>query len=111
MQIQDDVDFPDKEPKRSAGSLYDLIAPQHKKLKPGGEYNEMKLVVNHNHVEHWLNGVKIVAYEIGSDALNRLIHASKFKDNPDFGKSTDGLIMFQHHGQKVWFRNIKIKKL
>ena len=111
MQIQDDVDFPDKEPKRSAGSLYDLIAPQHKKLKPVGEYNEMKLIVNHNHVEHWLNGTKIVTYEIGSDELNQLIHASKFKDNPDFGKSTDGLIMFQHHGQKVWFRNIKIKRL
>ena len=111
MQIQDDVDFPDKEPKRSAGSLYDLIAPQHKTVKPVGEYNHMKLVVNGNHVEHWLNGTKVVSYEIGSQKLNDLIHNSKFKDNSDFGKSTDGLIMFQHHGQEVSFKNIRIRHL
>jgi len=110
-QIQDDVDFPDKEPKRSAGALYDLIAPQNKKLNPVGEYNHMKLLVHHNHVEHWLNGVKVVEYEIGSKKLNDLISTSKFKDNPEFGKSTDGLIMFQHHGQKVWFKDIKIRRL
>jgi len=111
MQILDDIDFNDKEPIRSAGSLYDLIAPQNKKLKPVGEYNEMKLVVNRGHVEHWLNDVKVVEYEIGSKKLNNLIGESKFKDNPDFAKSTDGLIMFQHHGQMVWFRNIKVRRL
>ena len=111
MQILDDIDFNDKAPIRSAGSLYDLIAPQNKKLKAVGEYNEAKLVVNKNHVEHWLNGTKVVEYAIGSDALNKLISGSKFKDNPEFAKSTDGLIMFQHHGQKVWFRNIKVRRL
>lgn len=111
MQIQDDIDFPDKEPKRSAGSLYDLMAPENKTLKPVGEYNHMKLVVNGSHVEHWLNGTKVVAYEVGSKKMNELIHNSKFKENPEFGKSEDGLIMFQHHGQEVSFKNIRIRRL
>ena len=111
MQIQDDVDFPDKEPKRSAGALYDLIAPQNKTLRPVGEYNHMRLVVDGNHVEHWLNGTKVVSYDIGSPKMNDLIRASKFKDNLNFGKSVDGLIMFQHHGQEVGFKNIRIRRL
>ena len=97
MQILDDINFDDKEPRRSAGSLYDLIAPENKKLKPVGEYNEARLVVNKTHVEHWLNGTKVVQYEIGSNNLNKLISGSKFQSNPDFAKSTNGLIMFQHH--------------
>jgi 3-keto-disaccharide hydrolase len=111
MQILDDINFNDKEPKRSAASLYDLITPQNKQLKPVGEYNQAKLVVKGNHVEHWLNGNKVLEYEMGSEAMNKLLRESKFKDNPNYGKSTDGLIMFQHHGQKVWFKNIRIKKL
>ncbi len=111
MQILDDIDFNDKEPKRSAGSLYDLIAPQNKHLKPVGEYNTARLLVNHGHVEHWLNGVKVVEYDLGSAQLNDLISKSKYKDNPKFAKSTSGHIMFQHHGQKVWLKNIKVKRL
>lgn len=111
MQILDDINFNDKDPKRSAGSLYDLIEPHDKVLKPVGEYNQAKLVVNKNHVEHWLNGKKVVEYEIGSDQLNSIIKNSKFKNNPQFAKSTNGLIMFQHHGQKVWFRNIRVRRL
>jgi hypothetical protein len=111
MQLLDDIDFNDKEPKRSAGSLYDLITPENKKLKPVGEYNQSRLVVNKGHVEHWLNGAKVVEYEIGSVDLNQLISNSKFNENPEFAKSTTGHIMFQHHGQKVWFKNIKIRRL
>ena len=111
MQILDDINFNDKEPKRSAGSLYDLITPQNKQLKPVGEYNLSKLLVNGNHVEHWLNGNKILEYEMGSDEMNKLLKESKFKNNPNYGKSMDGLIMFQHHGQKVWFKNIRIRRL
>lgn len=111
MQLLDDINFNDKEPKRSAGALYDLIAPQNKVLKPIGEYNEAKLVVKNNHVEHWLNNKKVVEYEIESAALNKLITESKFKSNPDFAKSTNGCIMFQHHGQKVWLRNVKVRRL
>jgi hypothetical protein len=111
MQILDDINFNDKAPVRSAGSLYDLIVPVNKTLKPIGEYNQAKLVVKGNHVEHWLNGVKVVEYENGSDEMNKLLKESKFKNNPGYGKSPDGLIMFQHHGQKMWFRNIRIRTL
>jgi hypothetical protein len=111
MQLLDDINFNDKEPKRSAGSLYDLIAPERKQLKPVGEYNTARLLVNNGHVEHWLNGVKVVTYELGSQKLNELINSSKYKDNPNFAKSTTGHIMFQHHGQKVWLRNIKVRRL
>ncbi len=111
MQILDDINFNDKDPKRSAGSLYDLITPRHKQLKPVGEYNLAKLIVKGAHVEHWLNGNKVLEYEMGSDEMNKLLKESKFKNNPNYGRSTDGLIMFQHHGQQVWFKNIRIRKL
>ena len=111
FQILDDIDFNDKAPIRSAGSLYDLIAPEGKVLKPVGEYNTAKLIVNNNHVEHWINGKRVVEYVIGSDELNELLSKSKFKDNPDYGKPEIGHIMFQHHGQKVWYKNIKVRKL
>ena len=111
MQILDDINFNDTAAIRSAGSLYDLIPPQHKKLKPIGEYNQARLIVKGNHVEHWINGIKVVEYENGSKEMTKMLAASKFKNNPDYGKSTNGLIMFQHHGQKVWLRNIKIRIL
>lgn len=111
MQLLDDINFNDKAPIRSAGSLYDLIVPVNKQLKPVGEYNESRLIVNNNHVEHWLNGTKVVEYQIGSPELNELISKSKFKNNPKFAKSTDGLIMLQHHGQKVWLKNVRVRRL
>lgn len=111
MQILDDINFNDKAPIRSAGSLYDLIAPEKKKLKPIGEYNQARLLVNKGHVEHWLNGEMVVSYESGSEELNRLIKNSKFSENPNFATSTSGHIMFQHHGQKVWLKNIKVRRL
>ncbi|GGB83551.1 3-keto-disaccharide hydrolase [Dyadobacter sediminis] len=111
MQLLDDVNFNDTAAIRSAGSLYDLIAPTNKTLKPVGQYNQARLIVNNNHVEQWLNGVKVVEYQIGSPQLNQLISSSKYKNNPKFAKSTNGLIMFQHHGQKVWLKNIKVRRL
>lgn len=111
MQILDDIHFNDTAAIRSAGSLYDLIIPVNKHLKPIGEYNEARLIVNGNHVEHWLNGNKVVEYENNSAAMNKMLAESKFKNNPGYGKSPNGLIMFQHHGQKVWLRKIKIRVL
>ena len=111
MQVLDDIGFNDKEPKRSAGSLYDLIAPKDKVLKPVGEFNTSRLVVKDNYVEHWLNGRKVVEYTIDSPELNALIKASKYKDVPGFAQYSDGYIMFQHHGQEMWYKNIKIRKL
>lgn len=111
MQLLDDVNFYDKEPKRSAGALYDLITPQNKTLRTIGEYNASKLVVQGDKVEHWLNGNKVVEYKMDSPDLNNLISKSKFKNIPSFGKSKNGHIAFQHHGQEFWFRNIKIREL
>ena len=113
MQILDDQKHADgKNPKTSAGALYDLIAPnQHKKLNPAGEWNTAKLVIKNNHVEHWLNGAKVVEYEWDSPEVRALIKESKFKDMKDFMKEKSGHIAFQHHGDTVWYRNIRIRRL
>lgn len=110
MQVLDDAGHNDgKESKTSAGSLYALVAPVGKALKPVGEYNQARLVKKGSHVEHWLNGKKIVEYELGSGALAKLIAESKFKDMPRFAKEGQGHIALQHHGQEVWFRNVRIR--
>jgi hypothetical protein len=111
FQLLDDIDFNDHATIRSAGSLYDLISPVNKQLKSVGEFNTARLLVDHGHVEQWINGIKVVEYELGSNELKDLITKSKYNSNPKFAKSTNGHIMFQHHGQKVWLKNIKIKRL
>jgi 3-keto-disaccharide hydrolase len=112
MQVLDDDKHADgQDPLTSAGSLYALIAPKNKKLKPVGEWNEARIIVRGNHVEHWLNGLKIVEYELGSPELNKLIAASKFKDWPRFGKEKSGHIVLQHHHDEVWYRNIRVRRL
>jgi hypothetical protein len=112
MQVLDDNGHPDgKDPKTSAGALYALAAPVGKVLKPVGEYNQAGLIKRGNHVEHWLNGKKIVEYELGSEAITQAIAASKFKSMPRFAQEGQGHIALQHHGQEVWFRNVRIKLL
>jgi len=112
MQVLDDHKHPDaKDPKTSAGSLYALIAPKNTRLKPVGEWNKVRLVVQGSHAEHWLNGVKVVEYELGSDPLNRLIVQSKFKDMPRFAKEKTGYLDLQHHGDEVWYRKIRVRRL
>ena len=112
MQVLDDSLHPDgKNSKTSAGSLYDLIAPTNKVLRPVGEYNQVRILVQGNHVEQWLNGVKIVEYELGSEMLQNLIAESKFKDFSEFAKAKAGFIGLQHHGQEVWYRDIRIRAL
>lgn len=112
IQVLDDDRHNDgKNPKTSAGSLYALVAPSGKELRPVGEFNQFRLIVRGNHVEHWLNGNKIVEYELGSDSLKALIAHSKFSDKPHFGKAVEGHIGLQHHGEEVWYRNIRIREL
>jgi hypothetical protein len=111
-QILDDEKAHDgKNPKTSAGSLYALIAPKNKVLKPVGEWNKARLVVKKGHVEHWLNGKKVVEYQWGSDEIKDLIAKSKFAKWPGFMMEDTGYIALQHHGGDVSFRNITIKKL
>ena len=112
MQVLDDEKHPDgKIPRTSAGSLFDLIAPTNKTLRPVGEYNNARVVIKGGHVEHWLNGKKILEYDLASDSLKSLIAQSKFKSYTHFAQNAEGYIALQYHGDDVWYRNIKIRSL
>jgi hypothetical protein len=112
MQVLDDARHPDgKDPKTSAGSLYGLIAPVNKALAPAGRWNRVRLILHNGHVEHWLNGKKVLNYELGSDQLKHLIAESKFIDFPRFAQNREGFIALQHHGEEAWYRKIRIRSL
>ncbi|WP_019538279.1 3-keto-disaccharide hydrolase [Proteiniphilum acetatigenes] len=115
FQILDDRRHPDAklgvEGNRTLGSLYDLIpAPKDKPFR-NGFFNTAMVVVKGSHVEHWLNGVKIIEYERNNQMWEALVNFSKYKDWPNFGNAEEGLLLLQDHGDEVWFQNIKIKEL
>jgi len=111
-QIVDNVGTEDgANPDTSAASLYALYAPTKDATKPAGEWNEARIVIDANHVEHYLNGEKVVDYELGSDDWNRRVAASKFAEWKKFGKNQRGHVVLQDHGYDVWYRNVRIKSL
>jgi hypothetical protein len=112
-QIIDDVNFPGKlEEWQKAGADYAMHnAGSNKKLKPVGEWNNSKIIFNKGKVEHWLNGEKIVAFEAWTANWNKLRETGKWKDFPDYGKAKTGLIALQDHGNKAYYKNIRIRKL
>jgi hypothetical protein len=99
-------------PAQLVGSDYDMIpAPEDKPKKPAGEWNESRIIFDNGHVEHWLNGTKLLEFQAWSDEWNERKNNSKWKDYPGYGKYKKGSIALQEHGFGVWFRKVKIKKL
>ena len=95
----------------SAGALYALIAPSTNVVKPVGEFNQVRIKVKNNHVEHWLNGTKIVEYVYGSDMMWDLVAKSKFNKMPLFAKASEGHIGLQGDHGLIWYKNIRIRRL
>ena len=112
MQVLDDAKHHDgQSPLTSAGSCYALYPPAKKVVRPVGEWNEARLVVKYPKVEHWLNGEKIVEYEINSADWKKRVAESKFKDMPKFATNAKGRLALQDHGDRVEYRNIKIREI
>jgi hypothetical protein len=112
MQILDNAGHPDgANPSTSTGSNYALHAPTANVAKGAGEWNSVRLIVKGNHVEHWLNGTKIVEYELGTPEWKKLVAASKFNAWPGYGVAPRGHIALQDHGDAIAFRNIKVREL
>lgn len=95
----------------STGALYLLYVPENKKLNPAGEWNTGKVVAQGNQVEHWLNDVKILSYERGTEDYRRKVAKTKFKNQEKYGELESGHIMLTDHTDKVFFKNIKIRRL
>lgn len=111
-QLIDDEGFPEKlEDWQKTGADYAMYTASSKPAKPVGEYNNTKIIFNKGHVEHWLNGVKVLEFQAWSDDWNKRKAAGKWKDAKAYGMSKTGYICLQDHGSEIWFKNIKIKPL
>jgi len=114
-QIVDDKLHPDAHEgnggNRTLAGLYDLIVPLPKRDNGAGQWNRATIIVNGNHVEHWLNGQKTVEYERGNDTWRALVAKSKYNVWPNFGEAAEGHILLQEHGNAVSFKNVKIRVL
>lgn len=111
-QLIDDQGYPGElHDGQRTGDNYDMHIAENKVLKPVGDWNSARILVNGNHVEHWLNGTKVVEYELGSADWNKRKQASKWKDAAGYGMAKKGHIVLQDHGNEAWFRNVMIKTL
>src|SRR5439155_24020063 len=99
-------------PAHRAGALYDVVAPSGAKhLRPVGEWNQSRVVFRGNHGEHWLNGEKIVEFELGTARMDSALAASKYHSIPGFAERRKGHIVLQDHGDEGYFRSIKVRVL
>jgi len=110
-QIIDDARHPDAKvsPERQTASFYDVKSATTRPTRPVGEWNTSRVVVSGNHVEHWLNGSKVLEYELGTAETLALVQDSKFKTTDGFGTKKTGHILLQDHGDAVCYRNVKIR--
>ena len=97
--------------RRRTAAFYDVFAAPSAKPHPSTSFNTGRVVVKGNHVEHWLNGAKVLEYERGSEAFRTLVAASKYKVWAAFGERPSGPILLQDHGNRVSFRSLKIREL
>ncbi|MEA1876159.1 MAG: DUF1080 domain-containing protein, partial [Bacteroidota bacterium] len=116
FQLLDDKSHPDANNgvggNRTISSLYDLIpALETKKVNRPGQWNHARIVVNGQHVEHWLNKQMVLEYNRGTQIFRALVQKSKYAKYPDFGEHKQGHILLQDHGNTVSFKNIKIREL
>jgi len=112
-QLIDDERHPDAKigPHRQTAAFYDVMPAHDRPLKPAGEWNTSEVIVRGKHVEHILNGKKVLEYELDSPPLRDAIAKSKFKDVARFGKPQNGHILLQDHGDQVWYRRVEIMRI
>ncbi|MBN2473338.1 MAG: DUF1080 domain-containing protein [Pirellulales bacterium] len=112
MQILDNAAYPGRDVRQLAGACYDLYSPVKDVSKPRGEWNAVRIVAEGNHIKHWLNGVKLLEYELGSGDWMERVAKSKFRDMKHFQQPpAKGHICLQDHTARIEYRNIKIRPL
>jgi hypothetical protein len=111
-QVLDDARHPDGGSRlTAAGAVYGLYPAPAGVVKPAGEWNAVRIVVRGNRVEHWLNGVEMATYELGSPDWMARVAGSKFRRWPGYGRAAAGHIALQDHGDRVAYRNIRLRTL
>ncbi|MEN3157965.1 DUF1080 domain-containing protein [Alkalimonas sp. NCh-2] len=111
-QLLDDANYPaHPDPIQQSASVFDLYPPSQSVTKAAGEWNSTRIRIHNQQVEHWLNGVLVVRYTLGSADWNQRVAASKFHDLELFGRLSEGHIALQDHDDVVKFRNIRIRRL
>lgn len=111
-QMLDDEGHPDGKvgAHRQTAAFYDVLPPaKDKPTKPVGEWNSSRVVVQGNSVQHWLNGAKVLEYELGSEAVKAAVAKSKFAKIGDFGTKVTGHILLTDHADECYFRNVKLR--
>lgn len=112
QMLDDSLHEDNKVPSHRAGALYDLIPPSANKiLKPVGDWNTSRIIFRGNHGEHWLNGMKVVEFDLATPQMDSLLALSKYHSIPNFAQKRAGHIVLQNHVDEVFFRNIKIRGL
>jgi len=99
-------------PKYQTATFYDVLSVQvPTQVKPIGEWNQSRLVIQGNHIEHWLNGEKVLTYELDSTNVKAALGQSKFKNEPGFGDKIKGHLLLTNHKDEAWYRNLRIREL